>query len=125
MSLLLSNCGTTIHDFKTCDLVPSVDQQGVLHPSGAGSACDNFLTHAPQTNTEDQWQAIMLAWVKSGEAVSCTQSSSITQLKGEVEKLCEDAPWYAKCNETVKKNLLAGLERVIALKQLALAGLPK
>jgi hypothetical protein len=78
LAIFSSGCATKIYDFKSCGLIPG----------GLGADCDNFLTSAPQSLTEAQWEALEASWNAAGSAVECIQSASLAQLKGELEKLC-------------------------------------
>jgi hypothetical protein len=69
-ALLLSSCAVPISDFQYC-----VD----LGPEGA--ACNNFLTQAPLTVPEPQWDQ-----VREGEF--CINASAYGNIKRELEDLC-------------------------------------
>lgn len=111
VALLLNNgCSTTVHDFKFCGLIP-IDEN---HASGAGGACDNFLSKEPKTYDQAGLDVLFLSWVKAGDVVECTTSTAVSQLKDEIEKFCSQV----KCSE----ELLAAvdvLKKVIANTELS------
>lgn len=109
--LSLSSCGTTVSDIQTCDVVPG----------NHGAVCDWFLTSNPETLTEDQWTARQALWNVQGDAVSCTRSSSQGAVKKEIEDLCSNMPWYARCGYQAKKKLADGFQRMDDLSARALS----
>lgn len=76
--LSLSCCAVQIKDNQFCSPIP-----GAL-----GAVCDNFLTKNQLILTEAQWQALQAQWIADGNAVECTTSGSLGDLKEEIEKLC-------------------------------------
>jgi hypothetical protein len=57
-------------------------------PGGLGAACDNFLTSNQLILNQAQWEALQTSWQNAGNAVECTTSSTVGDLKSEIEKLC-------------------------------------
>ena len=110
--LLLSGCATTIHDNTHCALIPSV-LNGVLLPDGGGAACDNFLTSKPQTLNQAAWQAMELSWETAGEAVECTTSGALGDLKAEIEDLCS----RTSCDYDTTQTILNAVDWEIAKMQ--------
>lgn len=106
--LFASGCATVIHDNTHCALIPSV-QNGVLHPGGGGATCDGFLSSHQQILGEDDWQALMLSWEKAGQAVECTTSGAIGDLKKEIEELCSRSP----CDAVTTQKIIFAVNRVI------------
>lgn len=99
-ALLLFNtsCAVKIKDYTFCAEIPG----------GLGATCDNFLTANQQILTEAEWQAMKASWVASGNAVECTSSQSVGDLKAEIEKLCSKYP----CNYPGAKQLMRALKKM-------------
>lgn len=116
--LQLLSCATPILDRQFCNPVPLIDAQGVLHPTGNGATCDNFLTANQQILTEVQWQTLMLSWLNSGSIVACTTSAAIGEIKAEIEKLCSKTPCDYPTQQA-KKILLGAIERMEQSSSLA------
>lgn len=73
--------------------------------------CDNFLTANQQILNEKQWQALQMQWMSAGQAVECTSSQSIGEIKAEIEKLCSKV----SCDYQIQKTILDGLNKVLTL----------
>lgn len=116
-ALLLSSCATTIKDHTFCGLIPSIDSSNVIHPSGGGVDCDNFLTANQQILSEVQWQAMMTQWENAGEVVECTTSGAVGELKAEIEKLCTKT----NCDYQTVQAIYAALNRMIAVEKNTIA----
>jgi hypothetical protein len=105
LALLSEGCSTTVHDFQACS----------PFPGSIGASCDWFLHKDPQTLNEAQWQALILSWQSQGQALECTTSGALAQLKAEIEQLCSSAP----CSDDTQQKVNATVEvldRMIALK---------
>ena len=102
-ALLLSNggCAVQIADFQACSPIPG----------GFGAVCDNFLTKNPETLTQDQWNQLQSTWISQGEAVECVTSTSIGNIKKEIEKLCSET----KCDYPTQSAIIEGLNKIEAL----------
>lgn len=96
--LLVSACAVPIHDEQFCSPVPG----------GNGAVCDNFLISNQLILTELEWQALQAKWIAAGQAVECTQSQTLGDIKGEIEKLCS----MTACNYAVKTKILKGLTKI-------------
>lgn len=100
-ALCLTDCAVQIQDEQFCSPVPG----------HFGAVCDNFLTANQIILTEDQWIALQASWNAQGEAVECTRSNTLGDIKKEIERLCSLAP----CSYPVKKKILEGLNKIQAL----------
>lgn len=101
--LLLPSCAVTIHDFQYCSPIPG----------GLGAACDNFLTANQLILDEPGWEALQASWIAQGQAVECTTSTTVGDLKAELEKLCSKT----RCNYETKqavKTAVRSLEKMLA-----------
>lgn len=98
-ALSLNSCATTIHDFTSC----------AEYPGGAlGARCANFLSEAPVSLNDAAWKAMKLKWNSEGDAVECTRSSSLVEIKNEIEKLCS----VSNCDQQLQSTILDGLDRM-------------
>lgn len=97
-ALLLSGCSVTIKDETFCSPVPG----------NFGAVCDNFLTSKQQILDEAEWVALQASWISDGEAVECTTSKTLGDIKAEVEKLCS----VAKCNVDTQAAIIDGLNKI-------------
>lgn len=104
--LSLSSCATAIKDEQFCSPLPG----------NLGATCDNFLTSNQLILTEDQWQALMAQWIADGNAVECTTSETVGDIKGEIEKLCSGVPWPYTCDYATKSVIINGLTKVMNLR---------
>lgn len=100
MAVFLTNasCSVPIHDAQFCSPVPG----------GYGAICDNFLTSAPTTLTEDEWLALQAKWEQAGEAVECTTSQTLGDIKESIEKLCS----IASCDYSTQQKIVSGLKKI-------------
>lgn len=89
--MLLSGCAVDISNFTACALVPN----------NGGAICDDFLQSDQKILTQEEWELKEADWNSQGQAVECTTSDAIGNIKAELEKLCSRYP----CNESVKKSL--------------------
>lgn len=110
MALLLLNlsCAVQIKDFQYCSPVPG----------NLGATCDQFLTANQQILDEAQWQALQLAWIQSGQAIECTQSQTVADLKAEVEKLCSKTLCTYATAQAVRA-VVSGLDRILLAGQMS------
>lgn len=96
---LLNNCATTIHDFTSCAEYPG---------GNIGARCTDFLTHTNVSLDNTAWQNMKAQWNKDGDAVECTRSSSLAQIKGEIEKMCGQVT----CDQRAQQMVEEGLDRM-------------
>lgn len=97
----LSSCAVKINDYEFCSPLPN----------SLGAVCDNFLTANQKILSEEEWQAKQADWIAAGEAVECTQSKTIGDIKGEIEKLCS----VSRCHYETKRAIIDGLSKIQAL----------
>lgn len=100
-TLASSGCAIPIHDFQYCSPVPG----------GLGAVCDNFLTDNQLILDQAQWLALQNQWMAAGQAVECTQSKTVGDLKAEIEKLCS----VTRCSYKVQQKvnaLISSLEKI-------------
>lgn len=76
--LVISSCAVQIQDATYCALIPGNN----------GAVCDSFLTSHQQILTQAQWDILQGEWENGGNAVECTPSSAVANLKQELELLC-------------------------------------
>lgn len=76
--LLLSSCTVAIKDETFCAVVPGNN----------GAVCDNFLTSDQKILNEADWGILQMQWESQGQALECTTSSAVANLKRELEQLC-------------------------------------
>jgi len=76
--LLCSSCAVPIRDQMFCAEIPG----------GLGAVCDGFLTSNQEILNQAQWDARKALWIHDGNAVECTTSNSVGNLKAEIEELC-------------------------------------
>lgn len=103
-ALLLSSCAVQIHDEQFCSPIPG----------GLGAVCDNFLTSNPLTLDAQGW----VDWQKSlndhGDAVECTSSSTLGDIKDEFEKLCSKTPCTYPQKQQVHE-VVKQIDKIIAM----------
>jgi hypothetical protein len=97
-ALLLSNCAVKINDEQFCSPLPG----------NLGATCDNFLSSNQQILSQDQWIDRQNQWIASGQAVECTTSQTVGDIKAEIEKLCS----VASCDESTKNAIVNGLIKI-------------
>lgn len=99
--LLNSSCAVHISDFQACSPLPG----------NFGAVCDNFITINPQTLNEKEWNDLQNTWMNDGNAIECMTSSSISNIKKEIEKLCS----LSKCDYETQQAITKGLEKIQSL----------
>ena len=97
----LSSCAVQINDEQFCSPIPG----------GNGAICDNFLTSNQMILSEADWQALQASWINSGNAVECTTSKTVGDIKKELEQLCS----VAKCDDVAQKKIVDGLNKIQSL----------
>lgn len=102
LAALSGGCAVTIKDFQFCSPVPG----------SLGAVCDNFLTASQQILTEAEWQVLQASWVTAGQAVECTTSQTVGDLKAELEKLCSKTPCTYQEAKAVK-TAISSLKRMM------------
>lgn len=103
--LLPSGCATTIKDSQWCS----------PPPGHIGAACDWFLHSDQQILTESQWEALQESWAAKGDALECTTSTSLGDIKAELEQLCsKTACTYEQVSQL--KIAIQNIERILQLK---------
>jgi len=100
-ALLLNSCAVQIHDEQWCSPLPQ----------NIGATCDNFLTSHQLVLNELQWIQLQQSWNKSGQAVECTSSGTIGDIKKEIEQLCS----VAACDSSTQVTIIRGLEKIRTL----------
>lgn len=80
-------------------------------PGGLGAVCDNFLSSNQLILNKTEWDSLQLQWISTGQAVECTTSRTIGDIKGEIEKLCS----VVACDYEVKTKVLSGLKKLETL----------
>jgi hypothetical protein len=85
-------------------------------PGNLGAVCDNFLTSNQLILNEAQWIALQATWQSAGNATECTSSSTLGDIKGELEKLCSKTPCTYEQAQQVK-TAVANIDRMIAMGQ--------
>jgi hypothetical protein len=100
MALLLPlvDCAIPIHDAKFCS----------PPPGEVGAVCDNFLTSDQQILNETQWGALQTQWIAAGQAIECTQSQTLGDIKEEIEQLCS----MTKCDYPTQQAITQGLKKI-------------
>ena len=95
---LLFSCSIPIHDEQFCSPIPG----------GLGAVCDNFLTSNQLILSQDQWNALQNKWIASGQAVECTTSKTVGDIKAEIEELCS----RVSCDDLTQTAILNGLNKI-------------
>ena len=112
-ALLFDGCAVAVLDEQFCSPIPGLPTETDPYPEPLGAACDNFLTSAPLTLTRQEWYQMQESWIAEGQAVECTKSSTLGDIKGEIEKLCS----RTKCDYNTKKAISEGLTKLSVLGQ--------
>lgn len=99
-TLSLTDCGIVIKDAQFCSPVPG----------SLGAVCDNLLTSNQQILSEDEWQSLQKEWNLSGQAVECTTSNTLGDIKSEFEKVCSRTRCSYKAIQAYK-----GLKKILEL----------
>ena len=107
LALLSSSCAVQIKDEQFCSPIPG----------NLGAVCDNFLTSNPLNLSEQQWIDLQASWNSAGNAVECTSSQTIGDIKTELEKLCS----LTKCNYATQKAVTAALKKIENLGKINVA----
>lgn len=108
---LFNGCAASLHDGPVCSPfpVPKGQCRGSL-----GAACDQFLTPHQQILDKDQWEALQELWESQGYVPETTNSLYLSELKGELEKLCSlTACTVAQAAKV--RSAIANVDRLIAL----------
>jgi hypothetical protein len=103
--LLLNACSVKIKDEQFCAPIP-----GHL-----GAVCDNFLTANQIILDEAAWQDLQNTWASAGFATECTSSSTLGDIKSEIEKLCS----VAKCTYATKAKVAAVVSAISRMQAVA------
>ena len=103
--LPLVNCAVQNHDSTWCSPIPNADGQ---IDQNSLVACDNFLSSNPQLLTPQQWTAMTSGWISQGQAVECTNSQTLGDVKTALEELCGKT----SCSYDAQKKALEGLAKL-------------
>lgn len=103
---LSSGCAVPIKDFRYCSPVPG----------NLGAVCDNFLTDNQTILDQSQWLALQAEWIAAGQAIECTQSQTVGDLKKELEKLCSVTTCAYEVEQQVKQ-IVSSLEKIETTSQ--------
>ncbi len=89
-------------------------------PGGLGADCDDFFNSNPQSLNEDQWLQQIIVWQNDGQALECTTSGAVANIKAEVEKLCSASPCDQNTTQA-RQVILNGLNRALGARDAALS----
>lgn len=103
---LLNGCAVNIADEQFCSPIPG----------NMGAVCDQFLVSNQLILTEAEWLNLQATWQAAGNATECTSSSTLGDIKTELEQLCSKTPCtYAQAQQI--KTAVHNIERIISLGQ--------
>lgn len=77
-----------VKDEQFCSPLPPYKDPETGATVYLGAVCDNFLTANQLILDESAWQKLQESWRTTGQSTECTNSNTIGDIKGELEKLC-------------------------------------
>lgn len=99
--VLVSGCAVHVKDMQFCSPIPG----------NLGAVCDNFLSSNQLILDQAGWAALQAKWALAGNAVECTTSQTLGDIKSEIEKLCS----VARCDYRIQQKVIQGLNKLQAL----------
>ena len=104
----MTGVGSTIaaNDYNTIQSTIA----GVLgqNAAGYGQALSSSQVASNAKITAAQWNALQNKWIASGQAVECTTSKTVGDIKAEIEELCS----RVSCDDLTQTAILNGLNKI-------------